>query len=337
MTEFLDNCYKAIKLQATSIPETLKKVDEKERYTINDKKLVVFTGCGDSYGVAEYGKWALQSVGINAISLSPPELPRIRSYNDVLVVGISASGRSLATIDALSYAKSEGATTVALTDNSEGKVAQIVDHLWITYSGVDSYNISPSSPTTTAMAYLLKLAMMIESMPHSRIHEDSVRLGSNRVSKDIVDWAESIGKEMVQVVDSEKPLFLISDGPNYIAAQIGAMKFNEFSLIKGISAIREEFQHHYVLSINDDDRAILITDDELKEDDVETYLKILTNTLKMQVFHLRTPKNLNLVSSLGQAIANTIALQMASYYTVLKLKPEKKKFKLPHAEAFKIY
>jgi glucosamine 6-phosphate synthetase-like amidotransferase/phosphosugar isomerase protein len=336
LTEFLDNCYKAIKLQATSIPETMNKVDRKQRYVMDNKKLVVFIGCGDSFGVAEYGKWAFQSVGVNAISLSPPELSRIRLGDDILVVGISASGRSLATIDALNQAKSEGVTSVALTDDPEGKVSQIVDHLWVTYSGVDSYNISPSSPTTTAMAYLLKLAMMIESMPHSRIHEDSVRLGWNRMSKDMVDWAESIGKEIVRVVNPKRPLFLISEGPNYVAAQIGAMKFNEFSLIKGVSAIREEFQHHHVLSINDDDRAVLITDNSEVLDD-EKYLKILTDTLKMQVFHLRTPEKLNLESSLGKTIANTIALQMASYYTVLKLNPEKQKFKLPHAEAFKIY
>jgi glucosamine 6-phosphate synthetase-like amidotransferase/phosphosugar isomerase protein len=336
LTEFLDNCYKAIKLQAASIPETLNKVDSKQRDTIADKKLVVFTGCGDSYGVAEYGKWAFQSVGVNAVSLSPPELTRIRQYDGVLVVGISASGRSLATLDALSHAKSESATTVALTDDPEGKASQIVDHLWITHSGVDSYNISPSSPTTTAMAYLLKIAMMIENKPHSKIHEDSVRLGWERVSASMVSWAESVGKEIVQVVDPQKPLFLISDGPNYVAAQIGAMKFNEFSLVKGVSAIREEFQHHHVLSINDNDCGVLITDSPTEVND-ENYFKVLTEILKMQVYHLHTPENVQLLSTLGQAIANTIALQMASYYTVLKFNPEKQRFKLPHAEAFKIY
>ena len=181
-----------------------------------------------------------------------------------------------------------------------------------------------------------KLATVIQSVPHSLIHEDSVRLGKNSVSKGIIDWAESVGKQIMQEVDVKKPLFLVSDGPNYVAAQIGAMKFNEFSLIKGISAIREEFQHHHVLSINDDDRAVLITDSPEESDD-EKYLKILTNILKMRVYHLYTPKNMNLESPLGQAIANTIALQIASYYTVLKLDPEKQKFKLPHAEAFKIY
>ena len=336
MTEFLDNCYNAIKIQAASIPETLKKVDKDQKYTIDGKKLVVFIGCGDSYGVAEYGKWAFQSVGINAISLSPPELSRIHLDDTILVVGISASGRSLATIDALTYAKSEGAITVALVDDSEGKVSQVVDHLWITHSGVDSYNISPSSPTTTAMAYLLKISMIIKRMPHSKIHEDSVRLGWERMSEDMVSWAEAVGKEIVQVVNPQKPLFLISDGPNYVAAQIGAMKFNEFSLIKGIASIREEFQHHHVLSINDDDCSVLITDSPTESDD-EKYFSVLKETLKMQVYHLHTPESLQLGSPLGQAIANTIVLQMASYYTVLKLNPEKQRFKLPHAEAFKIY
>ena len=333
MTDFLDVCYDAIKLQGKGIPKTIESVPSSNLEQIKNKRLV-FVGCGDSYAVAEYGKYVFLSVHMNAISLSPPELKRIPLDENTLVVGITASGRSIATIDALEYAKKENAVTVTLTDNPTGSTTEIADYVWMTKSGVDSYNISPSVPTTSAMAYLLKLAALEEAMPHSRLSDDSHYLTVN--SENIIDWAENTGKEISQIVDITKPLYVISDGPNFVAAQLGMMKFDEYSLVKGIAALREEFQHHYNLSINNDDCAVLITDAPIKAVD-KTFMDVLTNTLNMQVYHLWSDKKLLLASPFGQAIANAIALQMAAYHTTLRYNPGMQKFKQPHADAFKIY
>ena len=333
MTGFLDACYDAIRLQATGIPKTLQSVPQSNVELIEDKRLVVFVGCGDSYAVAEYGKYALLSVHVNAVSLSPPELKRISLDEQTLVIGITASGRSIATIEALKHANNEGAITAVLTDDKDGSASEFADHTWVTYSGVGSYNISPSVPTTSAMAYLLKIASMEQAMPHSRLYEDAHTLENNCGL--IVEWADKIGKEISQVVDLQKPLYLVSDGVNFVAAQIGMMKFNEYSLVKGFAVLREEFQHHYNLSIKDDDRVVFISDAPVEKND--DYLKILTNTLKMQVFHLYTPKTLQLVSPFGQAIANSVALQIAAYHTTKRYNPRMSRFKQPNADAFRIY
>ena len=334
MTEFLDACYDAIKLQATGIPKTLQSVQQSNAELINDKRLVVFVGCGDSYAVAEYGKYALLSVHVNAVSLSPPELKRISLDEQTLVIGITASGRSIATIEALKHANNEGAVTAVLTDDKDGSTSEFADHIWSTHSGVGSYNISPSVPTTSAMAYLLKIASMEQVMPHSRLYEDAYALENK--GELIIGWADKIGREISQIIDRQRPLYLVSDGANFVAAQIGMMKFNEYSLVKGFAVLREEFQHHYNLSIKDEDCVVFISDIPLIKDDYD-YLKILTNTLKMQTYHLYAPKTLQLLSPLGQSIANTIALQMAAYHTTLRYDPEMSKFKQPNAEAFKIY
>jgi len=137
MTEFLDACYSAIKKQGKAIPETLASVDLKETDIINDAKRIVLVGCGDSYAAAEYGKWAFLKVGLNAISLSPTEMSHIALDKRNVVIGITASGRSLATIAALDRAKSKGATTVVLIDDPEGKAVESADRVWTTRSGVN--------------------------------------------------------------------------------------------------------------------------------------------------------------------------------------------------------
>ena len=175
MTEFLDACYDAIRKQGKAIPETLAGVDLEETEIITDRRRIVLVGCGDSYAAAEFGKWAFLKVGLNAMSLSPTEMSHIALDKRSVVIGITASGRSLATIAALDRAKSKGAMTVVLTDDPEGKAVESADRVWITRSGVDSYNISPSSPTTTAMAYLLKAAGGSANAADEQLHNDVTR------------------------------------------------------------------------------------------------------------------------------------------------------------------
>ena len=330
----MDACYSAIKKQGKAIPETLASVDLKEMDIINDAKRIVLVGCGDSYAAAEYGKWTFLKVGLNAISLSPTEMSHIALDKRNVVIGITASGRSLATIAALDRAKSKGATTVVLTDDPEGKAVESADRVWTTRSGVNSYNISPSSPTTTAMAYLLKAAGRLANAANGRLHHDVTRLET--LGKRLVDWADRKGSAILEMIDVRRPLYLISEGPNYVAAMIGHMKFNEYSLMKSILGRREEVQHHYALSINDNDRAVLISDDPVTSDDV-LYMNVLTKTFKMQAYHLHADDELELLTSLAQTIPNAIALQMAAYHTVLRFDSSKKQWKQPHADAFKIY
>ncbi len=325
--------YSSIKLQAEAIPATLRGVKRQDGHLVKGKRLI-FTGCGDSYAVADYGKWAFMPLGFESISLSPSELHRVPLDENTVVIGITASGRSIETIAALEHAQNNDAATVVLTDDKDGKASDYAEYIWETKSGVSTYNTSPSSPTTSAMAYLLKLAALHQAMPRSRIHQDSVRL--EKAGDKMIDWAEKTGKGIANLLKPGDLVYLVSEGENYVAAQLGMMKLNEYSILKGTSALREEFRHHYNLSVKDNDPVILISDFPTGDND-ETYMKVLTDTLKLRSYHLYCPKDLYLESSLGQAIANTIVLQMAAYYVAISYDSKKEWFKLPHAEAFKIY
>jgi len=333
MTEFLDICYDAIKKQEHAIPRTIEALDESAASIIKDKKQVVLVGCGDSYAASDYGRWTFLKAGLNALVVSPDEIEHIQLNKETVMIGITASGRSLATIEALQKAKSKGATIVVLTDDEDGAASQTTDYVWITKSGVSTYNTSPSAPTTAAMAYLLAVSSKLGKSADGLEH-DIEQL--KRIGKDMITWAEQEGIAISQLTSPNVPIYFISEGPNHIAAQIGMMKFNEYSILKGIASIREEFRHHHNISIKDNESAVLITGSPVNPSD-EVYMKVLRDSLKMRTHHLHSPEKLGLKLPLVQAIPNAIALQMAAYHTVLKFNPDKKSFKLPHAEAFKIY
>lgn len=334
MTEFLDACYGAIRVQGEALRETIDSVVSIDGNDILPERDVILTGCGDSYAVAHYGQWVFRRGGIQAIALSPTEIPRVCIDDNSVVIGITASGRSLATITALKYAKGNGAHTVVLTDDQNGEACKNADEVWVTRALVSSYNISPSSPTTSAMVYLLKVGNMCSNKDLLDEMSDLSRL--RELGGVLIDWAEREGKNIAGMLTCDRPLYLVSDGPNHVAAQIGQMKYNEYSLSHNIVALREEFCHHWNLNLNEGDQVVLITDSPMNREDLQ-YLRVLRETLDLEAYHLHVDKRLDLKTDLGQAIANTIALQMAAYYTVLRYNPEKTGWKQPNANAFKIY
>ncbi|MHA1958804.1 MAG: SIS domain-containing protein [Candidatus Thorarchaeota archaeon] len=333
MTDFLDACYDAIRIQENSISRTIEGVEE-DSLSFQERRRVIFVGCGDSFAVARYGQWIFLQSGMNTLALSSPDIRRIPLDERDVVVGITASGRSIATINALQYSKRKGAYTIVLTDNPNGRVTQDADLVWQTHAGVDSYNISPSSPTTTAMVYILKRMTMEQGMLETELYKDSARL--ERIGKEMVDWAERTGIAISELVNLSTPLYLVSDGSNHIAAQLGLMKFNEYSLVNAHLAHREEFSHHWNLSLSEKDSVVFVTDTPSTPEDL-TYLKILKETLRMKVHHLFVDEGLNLETSLAQTVANAIALQMAAYHTVMRFEPDKERWKQPNADAFSIY
>jgi glucosamine 6-phosphate synthetase-like amidotransferase/phosphosugar isomerase protein len=334
MTEFLDVCYDAIKKQEQAIPNTIDVVDETAASVLENKKQIVLIGCGDSYAASDYGRWAFLRVGLNALVVSPDEIDYLHLDKDTVVIGVTASGRSLATIDALQKAKAQGATVVVLTDNEDGIASQDADHVWVTKSGVGTYNTSPSAPTTAAMVYLLTISSKLDDESKDDLNQDIKQL--KRIGKEMLAWAEKEGIVISGLTSPNVPIYLISEGPNHVAAQVGMMKFDEYSILKGIAAIREEFRHHYNISIRDGESAVLITRSPVDSSD-DVYMGVLTDSLRMMAHHLHVDEKLGLKLALVQTIPNTIALQMAAYHTVLKFNPNKESFKIPHAEAFKIY
>ncbi|TFG98752.1 SIS domain-containing protein [Candidatus Thorarchaeota archaeon] len=333
MTEFLDSCYEVIKVQERSIADTINSVDLMNVSDITEKQQIVLIGAGDSYAVSEYGKWLFRAIGLNAISLSPPEVIHVPMDSDTVVIGVTASGRSLSTLDALQKTRAKGAKTIVLTDDPEGKASEETSNLWVTKAGVDSYNISPASPTTTAMAYLLTIAAEIDSKLQEDLQSDIKQLA--KIGKNMLEWAEREGKIIARLVAPGPPLYMVSDGPNHVAAQIGMMKFNEFAVVKGFAALREDFCHHQNLSIDDGDQALLVSGK--KEPDDERYMKVLTEVLNMQAHHIYVPEEFGLKTALAQTIPNSIALQMGAHFTVRRYNPKMEWFRMPHAKAFRIY
>ncbi len=327
----MEQCGRAVRLQEKVIPKAIERGQDIGLNAIRDKKLVVLTGCGDSYAVAEYGAWLLLQEGINAVAVSAPDTQRLHLNDRYTVVGITASGRSLATIGALEYAKRQGSHTVALTDNEKGEVTNVVDTCWVTESGVATYDIIPTAPTTAAMAFLLGV---MEQVNQERYEEDTGRL--QKGMSILFREAEGEGRQISELISPKQRAYFISEGPNFVAAQLGMMKINEASLTQGIAILREEFQHYGSLPTQQNDLAIVVTDSPASKRD-HAFVRTLWERLGLKSYHLHTSENARLETPIVQTIVNTVTLQIAVFNALVRFDPEKEWFRLPHAKAFRIY
>ncbi|MBD3407500.1 MAG: SIS domain-containing protein [Candidatus Lokiarchaeota archaeon] len=332
MTDFLKKTYKIMEIQGKAIIATLESTTLQQPEALLNRQQIILTGCGDSYAVANFGRWIFLNIGIPSVCISPTEIEQIPINSDFTIIGVTASGRSRTTVKALRHAQEREAYTIALTDNPNGEIHELAHELWLTESGVTTYDIVPTAPTTTAMGYLLKIAEILGN--DESISKDCKHL--SKVMENAIQWAKKWGEEFSEKLIPDGTLYLISEGPNFVAADLGMMKFNEYAVMKSQTVLREEFRHHGNLPTKDNDTVMLITDSPMTDAD-ERYIQVISETLRLNATILCTPSYLDIRTRFAQTILNTIALQYAAYHNVLKYHPEMEWFRLPNAKAFRIY
>jgi len=94
-------------------------------------------GVGASGAVAKVFQYKLLRTGFPAIAIDDPHIQCISAANlnpGDLVIGISQSGSTKDTVDALAVAKKRGATTIAITDHVNSPITKYSDIVLETYS-----------------------------------------------------------------------------------------------------------------------------------------------------------------------------------------------------------
>lgn len=96
-------------------------VELKPTYNVpNDRVFGIIAGGSDAMFIAQEG-------AEDSIELAKSDMDKVQLTEKDVVIGIAASGRTPYTIAALEYAKEKNAYTVAITNNSGGRLAKVAD------------------------------------------------------------------------------------------------------------------------------------------------------------------------------------------------------------------
>src|SRR5882757_3853958 len=216
---------------------------------LRDLKRIVIVACGTSYHAGVVGRYAIEEWA--RVPVEPDVASEWIYRNPVLalgtlVIGISQSGETRDTIQAMRLARERGARTVAITNMMGSQITREVDSVIFTRTGLE-VGVAASKTFTAQIALLflvgLKLAQCRGTLPPKEIEF-------------ILDEAYDLPNKMRRFLDADHPIEDIAqrfhDQPFFLylgrhiglpVALEGALKLKEISYIPTEAYSAGEMKH----------------------------------------------------------------------------------------------
>ena len=291
---------------------------------------IVFVACGTSYHASLVGKYVIERLaGIPvrveyASEFNYHDIPLARS----LVIGITQSGETADTLEALRKAKRYGARTLAITNVLGSSVTRIVDHVLYTRAGPE-ISVCATKTFIAQLMVLYVMAAKLSTMPRSELDEflNGLRSLPQRV-RSILDEEDEIRKIAERLAGYENMMY-IGRGIGYPIALEGALKMKEISYIHAEGYPAGELKHgpFALLGKNMPVIACVVKDNtydimlsnvkEVKARDSPVIAIADESDEEVEKFvdHVvRTPS----VDPIFTPITYSVALQLLAYYTARK-------------------
>jgi glucosamine--fructose-6-phosphate aminotransferase (isomerizing) len=253
---------------------------------LSDEKLknlrrIVILACGTAYHAGVVGRYLIEEWARVPVEHDIASEWRYRNPvldADTLVIGISQSGETRDTIQAMELAKSMGAHTLAITNMMGAQIAREVDSVLYTRAGLE-IGVAATKTFTAQVALLallaLKLAQERDTLPQAELDELTTELaalpGKMQGFLDEVD----AGLQPIEAVarkHANKAFFL------YLGRNVGlpiclegALKLKEISYIPTEAYSAGEMKHGPIALLDDQTPVVVVATDS------HVYDKVVSN------------------------------------------------------------
>ena len=161
-----------------ALKDTLKLIDFEKTEEISTlftkAKRIVFFGVGTSSVIAIDAHYRFSQLGISSSYCSDILFMNVTAANltkDDVAVGISHSGRTKATVDAMRLAKKSGAKTVAITSYEQSLLSKECDYSVIAFSDEKKYPVEAVSASVAHMCIIEAFMMSIAKLKYVNLPE----------------------------------------------------------------------------------------------------------------------------------------------------------------------
>src|SRR3990170_5888731 len=244
---------------------------------LRELRRIVLVACGTAYHACVVGRyvieeWARVPVEFDIASEWVYRNPVINAHD--LVIGITQSGETRDTIEALKLAREKGARTVAITNMMGSQVTREVDSVLYTRAGLEM--AVASSKTFTAQVALLslvalKLAQVRRTLPPGEIEF-------------ILDYVYKLPRKIQAFLDGDHPIEEIARRYHdahfflYLGRHIGlpvalegALKLKEISYIPTEAYSAGEMKHGPIALLDEQTPVVVVATN------IHVYDKIVSN------------------------------------------------------------
>jgi len=244
---------------------------------LRDLRRIVIVACGTSYHAGVVGRYAIEEWA--RVPVEPDVASEWIYRNPVvdpgtLVIGISQSGESRDTIQAMKLARQKGARTVAITNSMGSQITREVDSVLYTRTGLE-VGVAASKTFTAQVALLflvgLKLAQCRKTLPAPEMEF-------------ILDELYDLPEKMRRFLEGDHPIEEIAQRFHrepfflYLGRHIGlpvalegALKLKEISYIPTEAYSAGEMKHGPIALLDEGTPVVVIATR------IHTYDKIVSN------------------------------------------------------------
>jgi glucosamine--fructose-6-phosphate aminotransferase (isomerizing) len=244
---------------------------------LRELRRIVVVACGTSYHAGVVGRYAIEEWA--RVPVEPDVASEWIYRNPVvdpgtLVIGISQSGESRDTIQAMKLAREKGARTVAITNTMGSQITREVDSVLYTRTGLE-VGVAASKTFTAQVALLfllgLKLAECRETLPRAEIEF-------------ILDELYDLPEKMRRFLEGDHPIEEIAQRFHrepfflYLGRHIGlpvalegALKLKEISYIPTEAYSAGEMKHGPIALLDEGTPVVVVATR------IHTYDKIVSN------------------------------------------------------------
>ena len=248
-----------------------------ELFKNNDIRKIYLLGSGTSYhaslAIKNYFEKYLKvevEVCIPTIFTNYTHINNNEMYDkkQILVIGISQSGTSYSTVNALKRAKASGYSTVALTENLQSMICNEVDVVAHLLCGKELIPVETRGYTVTVLTgylWAVEIAYALNEL-NEKEHDSIV----NQVTMMLNDFEKYLGEIDSWYNKNKKELLklehghIIAYGNNYCTALEGVLKMYE-TFRKPLSAYElEEMIHGPNMAFEDDTYIFIVASNEVE-------------------------------------------------------------------------
>jgi len=244
---------------------------------VKELRRIVLVACGTAYHACVVGRylieeWARVPVEFDIASEWVYRNPVIDE--NTLVIGITQSGETRDTIEAVKLARQKGARTVAITNMMGSQITREVDSVLYTRAGLETAVASSKTFTAqVALLYLvaLKLAQVRETLPTGEIDF-------------ILDYVYKLPRKIQSFLDGDHPIEEIArryyDAPFFLylgrhiglpVALEGALKLKEISYIPTEAYSAGEMKHGPIALLDEATPVVVVATN------IHVYDKVVSN------------------------------------------------------------
>jgi glutamine---fructose-6-phosphate transaminase (isomerizing) len=207
---------------------------------------LLFTGNGTAFYASLMGSQVLSLLDVPWKAVQSFELASYeRIPNTATLVGVSHSGITKNTVDALRIAKKKGAYVIALTHFKDRPISVVADGTMVIGDSPDKSRCHTKTYVDSAAA-CFSFSLMRAGASSAETKDLATEFHNRLLPKleDTIRQTErSARKAAEEISDSVKRIFIVGSGPNTVTANEAALKIRESSFLPAVGMALEEVLH----------------------------------------------------------------------------------------------